>query len=96
MSGGSWDYLYDKVADAAIRLAGERCPHRKAFGLHLRLVAEALHGIEWVDSCDKSPGDEIEAIMKCITHEQVLSSAIQEAEKILNTLTETISEIKKR
>ena len=28
----------------------------------LRLVADAMHDVEWVDSCDYGPGDEVSAI----------------------------------
>ena len=62
MSGGSWDYLCYKLEEAASRLKGEKCEYRRAFGNHMELVAKAMHDIEWVDSCDYSRGDEIEAI----------------------------------
>jgi len=62
MSGGSWDYFYGRLEDVASRLQCERDPLRKAFGAHLQKCAKALHDIEWVDSCDCSPGDEVEAI----------------------------------
>ena len=63
MSGGSWDYLCYKIADAAKQLQlNTQTPERRAFGKHLELVAEAMHDIEWVDSSDKGPGDENAAI----------------------------------
>ena len=62
MSGGSWDYFYERLEDVASRLQCERDPLRKAFGSHLQRCAKALHDIEWVDSCDCSPGDEVKAI----------------------------------
>ncbi len=62
MSGGSWDYLTFKVEEAADRLENEKSPLRRAFGKHVRLVAEALYDIEWVDSGDKVSGSEREAI----------------------------------
>lgn len=90
MSGGSWEYVCYKVQDAADRLCHSKCPHRKAFGVHLKLIAEALHDIEWVDSCDKGPGDEIAAILKCVTHAEVLSEMIQDAKKVRDDLNELI------
>lgn len=66
MSGGSYDYLYSKVEDAADRLRGQNNPLRRAFGVHLKAIAKALHDIEWVDSCDTSPGDEVPAIKKAL------------------------------
>ena len=62
MSGGSWDYFYGRLEDVASRLQCERDPLRKAFGSHLQKCAKALHDIEWVDSSDCSPGDEVESI----------------------------------
>lgn len=63
MSGGSWQYLYDKIDDAADRLiTGKRVPERIAFGHHMKKVAAAMHDIEWVDSCDYGCGAEIKAI----------------------------------
>ena len=61
--GGSMDYLYRKVMDAEF---DEDTPERKAFAAHLKLVAKALHDIEWVDSCDYGPGDENESIRACL------------------------------
>lgn len=62
MSGGSWDYLYSKLEDAANRLKADNCPHRRALGKKMQLMAEDMHDIEWVDSCDYSPGDELKSI----------------------------------
>lgn len=56
--GDEWSYRTsedieaDKVSE----------PFRRWFATHLRLVAEAMHDIEWVDSGDYGPGDEIKAI----------------------------------
>ena len=69
MSGGSWDYLYSRVEDAADRLKQSKNGKRVAFAVLLADVADALHDIEWVDSCDMSPGDEIPAIDTCLNFE---------------------------
>ena len=63
MSGGSYDYLYCKVEDMADRIveAGDT-PERRRFAEHLRRVANAMHAIEWVDSCDLDRGEENAAI----------------------------------
>jgi hypothetical protein len=37
---------------------------RRRFVDHLRLVAKAMHDVEWVDSDNYSPGDELEALEK--------------------------------
>lgn len=64
MSGGSMNYLYSKV----LHNAEFPCdtPEREAFAKHLKLVAQALHDIEWVDSGDYGPGDENAAIAACL------------------------------
>jgi hypothetical protein len=62
MSGGSWDYMYQKLEEAADRLKADKKPLRRAFGAHVAKVAKALHDVEWVDSCDYSENDELPAI----------------------------------
>ena len=66
MSGGSWDYVYRRIQDAADGLSFSKDPLRRAFGEHLKLVATAMHDIEWVDSCDYGPGDDVESIRKAL------------------------------
>ena len=88
MSGGSMDYLYTKVEDAQFE---ENTPERKAFRSHLRKVAEALRAIEWVDSYDNSPGSEVEAIMACISHADVLAEAVEDARRALIDLEAAIA-----
>ena len=70
MSGGSYDYAYWKIADLSESIrerAGEweGSPAHKLrleFAYLLEKVAKAAHDIEWVDSCDYGPGDEVEAL----------------------------------
>ena len=72
MSGGSMNYLYSKVlhnADFPLDT-----PEREAFAAHLKLVAQALHDIEWVDSGDYGPGDENAAIRACLSERKPLTS----------------------
>jgi hypothetical protein len=64
MSGGSMNYLYSKLLHCADFLVNT--PEREAFANHLKLVAQALHDIEWVDSGDYGPGDENAAIRACL------------------------------
>jgi hypothetical protein len=64
VSGGSMNYLYSKVLHCADFSVDT--PERKAFAEHLKLVAQALHDIEWVDSGDYGPGDEDRAIRACL------------------------------
>ena len=89
MSGGSWDYFYGQLEEVAARLQCERDPLRKAFGSHLKKCAKALHDIEWVDSCDSSPGDEVMAIKAALGPDGpalVLSEARKQAEVALEQL----------
>lgn len=82
MSGGSMDYLSYKVEGAAFR---ENTPERKAFRLHLRKVAKALHKIEWNDSGDGADG-ESEAIRACTGDGPVLDVAIDDAHEAAKVL----------
>lgn len=61
MSGGSMNYAFLHVQEAALRI---KCntDHRARFRAHLSLVVEALRAIEWTDSDDGSPEDEVKAI----------------------------------
>lgn len=63
MSGGSYDYFFGRVNDMADSLRNvDSDPRRTAFKKLLRLVSDALHDIEWVDSCDYAEGDDHKAI----------------------------------
>lgn len=64
MSGGSMNYLYSKLECGAD--FEENTPERFAFAKHLKLVAKALHDIEWVDSGDYGPGRDTDAIRACL------------------------------
>lgn len=65
MSGGSYDYVYLKIQE--IELRENHDPRRIAFQKLLKLVAIAMHDIEWVDSCDSGKGDEYPAIDACFS-----------------------------
>lgn len=87
MSGGSWDYVYSQVEDAADRLLNERQAERRAFGNLLRLCSEALHDIEWVDSGDCSPGDELKAINRALNYAgDPLAHLVDDAEELIKKL----------
>jgi hypothetical protein len=84
MSGGSMNYLYSKLEyDANFK---QDTPERRAFAKHLKLVAKALHDIEWVDSGDYGPGDDIEAIRACLRTGATLEAAIEAAHEAHKTL----------
>jgi len=91
MSGGSYDYFYSKVNDVADQLMVQTNPLRRAFALHLKKVATAMHDIEWVDSGDSSEGDEEKAI------NAVLGSTSKECQlkEVLHDLRRTAEQIQK-
>ena len=89
MSGGSYDYAYRRIEDLAdsLRTHGTKCPSlRAAFAEHLRLVAKAAHAIEWVDSCDYGPGDEVEAIRAVLSPGAEIEAATAAALKVRSEL----------
>jgi hypothetical protein len=91
MSGGSMNYLYEKLEGASFSLD---TPERRAFCDHLKLVAKALHDIEWVDSCDYGPGDDTEAIRACLAPGAVLATEIKRAEEAAESLRQVIERAK--
>lgn len=92
MSGGSLDYVYSKVADAADSIESRsRNPLHLAFSKHLRKVATALHDLEWVYSCDKCSPDEEAAIRAVLHQADELESAKEEAEISLRHLQAAIN-----
>lgn len=71
------NYLYSKLEyEANFR---EDTPERRAFAKHLKLVAKALHDIEWVESGDYGPGDDAEAIRACLSNGATLEAAVDVA-----------------
>lgn len=82
MSGGSWDYLFGRIHDAADALQRDRATDRhyaldlneeqrdkrRKLGELLEKVAHALHEIEWVDSSDTSYPSDTQAIDAVFAH----------------------------
>lgn len=63
MSGGSYDYICFRIEEIAETIRHKDTdPRRAAFSKLMKLVAKAMHDIEWVDSCDYGEGDEHKAI----------------------------------
>lgn len=75
------NYLYSKLECDAI--FSTHTPERVAFKKHIAKVAKALHDIEWVDSCDKSPGDENDAIRACLQADAVLWALVEQAKDVM-------------
>lgn len=66
MSGGSWDYVYQRFEGVSGRLISSKEPLRRALGKKIALIADAMHDIEWVDSCDLGKGDDVKSIEKAL------------------------------
>ena len=61
MRGGSYDYVYQKIEDITLWNTRNN-KKRLLFQKLLKLVSEAMHDLEWVDSCDYGEGDENKAL----------------------------------
>lgn len=92
MSGGSWNYFYCKLEDNADSLKESPDPLRRALGVQMQKMSEAMHAIEWVDSCDWGAGDEIEPIKKCLDFDAA-SELVVQLQKQLNKLQEDVNEV---
>ena len=91
MSGGSLDYVYSRVEDAARTLMAKAEDEvQRAFAKHLFKVARALHETEWVLSGDKVQGEDHQEILNVITPQAVLASLIDDAEQTQEHLQEWI------
>jgi hypothetical protein len=85
MSGGSYDYFYQKLDHVAGQVARSRAwgddsrlALRKAFAAHLEKCAAALRAIEWNDSGD-GDSTEIAKIEACIGKGAELAQLIDDA-----------------
>lgn len=92
MSGGSLDYVYSRVQDAASTiLSRAESPTHRAFAAHLFKVAKALRAMEWMLSCDTSPGSETAAIRAVLSDGAELEAATEIAKKALAELQSALS-----
>lgn len=92
MSGGSMDYLYARVEDARFHTYS---PERKAFRKHIFLVAKALKSIEWNDSGD-GDDDEVQNIMACISHADVLEAVLEDARRVQRELNKVLQDLNEK
>lgn len=68
MSGGSLDYVYSHVEDAASKIRDfNRSTLHLAFAAHLDKVAAALRAVEWELSGDTGQGSARESIESCVS-----------------------------
>ena len=69
MSRGNWGYFYRRLHKVGNMLIEEGCPTcgrpgRKKLGNLIKLIAVAMHDIEWAYSYDMGAEEELEAIEK--------------------------------
>lgn len=92
MSGGSYDYIGFKIKELRHEIRSQdKNPRRAAFAKLMNLVGEAMHDIEWVDSCDTSEGSENESIDKVFAFLSADPETIKKAhayDRICETLKE--------
>lgn len=96
MSGGSWEYFFGRLDDVADRLKAESCPLRRALGSRLKLAATALHAIEWVDSCDRSKGSELDDIRAALGKDaefDALAELVADAKRVRDAIAEQLVRI---
>ncbi len=87
MSGGILDYCYSRVQDAAHTILSRAgSPTHRAFAAHLLKVSEALRAMEWMLSCDTSPGSELDAIRAVLSEGAELEAATDRAREALADL----------
>ncbi len=98
MSGGSWNYAYRHLEELAESLRESRQPERRALGKRMSLMAQAAHDIEWVDSGDLSPGDDLPAINTALGKHapaEAANAAIEGARETLRVLSDAIARLER-
>ena len=96
MSGGSWEYVYHHLDEAADKLSRSAKPERKALGKKMELMSKAMHDIEWTDSGDyDDDGDQL-AIRAALGKDApalILTELIAEAKQAHANLAKAITTV---
>ena len=93
MSGGSMDYFYGRLEDAANQFQ-RTTPERIALRTHMLKLACVLKAVEWNDSGDGD--DEEERLLReLLTPQEVLVAARDEARRVLADLQKVIAQVGK-
>ena len=85
MSGGSLDYVCFKVGEAADQIMGDKRPLYRAFGKHVKLVADALHAVEWEyssDTCEKDTIPHLEAVLGDTAKQRQLEEILADLRRV--------------
>lgn len=94
MSGGSLDYVYSQVENAASQIKDRaENPLQESFADHLFKVARALKDLEWHYSCD-TRDPEPESVQEIVSPQDVLSAAMRRAELVHVQLMEALENAK--
>jgi hypothetical protein len=93
MSGGSLNYVYEKVDYAADALLSQTNEHFRALGKFMKKLAPVLHDVEWAISCDYSDDRAEESIKTIISPEFELAHALEEAKATLALLETAIKRV---
>jgi hypothetical protein len=92
MSGGSWDYVFSKFDETAERLLRDGRLERRALGRLVAKIGRAMKAIEWVDSCDDSPGDEVSDIRSALGGDQAaILAELREAIEVARAVSGQLS-----
>lgn len=82
MSGGSYDYVSGRLADAASTLRSRHATetHVVALARLIDAIADVMHDIEWADSSDTTWDDALDAkIRTIISPTDELAVAVEQA-----------------
>jgi hypothetical protein len=91
MSGGSYNYAYERVLSVAdeLRTRHSDKTHVLAFADKLDSIAEVMRKIEWADSSDTEWDDRLDEIIKgAVTPAENLASALKFGEMASGWLAE--------
>jgi hypothetical protein len=98
MSGGSLDYLYNRVEEAALKIAAHYgntsttySPAAVAFSKLLMQVSKALKDIEWDMSGD---GSDWEEVFKLIGKKEQARAVAEDLQALITTATELLADLK--
>lgn len=98
MSGGSYDYAYERIqnlADEVDRRTRADQPDadlRQAFAAHLRSVADVAYELEWFDSRDRDGAEWVRKARALLTPTDILAIAVQMADTAQQRLERAIAD----
>ena len=93
MSGGSYNYVFYKIAEAAETMIArsDNRPERRALAKHLTKLADLMHTVEWAASGDFGRDDDLAPIREFLGEPAILASVIADANEAKRQLEEVIA-----